>query len=546
VENARANSEERTRALSRFIDDLVRELEPLQREFNELTWLANITGSPEHEQASARLDARIRLLFSKTEPYEFLRGIEKADHIADPALARQLKLLLNTYRAHQIPAATIERMVAIEKSLESRFNNFRALLGGERVSDNQIRQVLHRSEDMGERRAAWEASKQIGSEVVAELIELVKIRNAAARDLGFANYYAMMLTLDELDETELFQLLDDLDLGTRPLFDRYRAELDARLGKRFGIAPREVRPWHLSDPFFQEAPPAEVDLDPYFRDRPLEELSASFFRSIGLEIEDLLKRADLYEKPGKSQHAFCLQVDRQGDIRVLCNLRPNEQWMSTLLHELGHAVYDQHIDLDLPYLLRTPSHTLTTEASAMLFGRLSKNAAWLHRYAGLDRAQATRAGEAFSRAIREQLLVQTRWCLVMCHMERALYRDPDQDLDSLWWELVERFQKVPRPDQRRAPDWASKIHFSVAPVYYQNYMLGEIMASQLQQHILGRVLGGGADAWERYVSSPKVGQFLTVSLFRSGKALDWRGTVRQATGAPLHPEAFVSELAGLR
>jgi peptidyl-dipeptidase A len=546
VENPRANSEERARALSKFIDELVQELEPLQREFNELTWLANITGSPEHEQASATLDARIRVLFSKREPYEFLRGIEKVGDIHDPALARQLKLLLNTYRAHQIPPATIERMVAIEKSLESRFNNFRALLGGERVSDNHIRQVLHRSQDVAERRAAWEASKQIGAEVVADLIELVKIRNAAARDLGFANFYTMSLTLDELDEDELFQLLDDLDRGTGPLFDRYRRELDERISKRFGISPREVRPWHMSDPFFQEAPQAEVDLDPFFSERPLEELSATYFRSIGLEIEDLLKRADLYEKPGKSQHAFCLQVDRKGDIRVLCNLRPNEQWMSTLLHELGHAVYDQHVDMELPYLLRTASHTLTTEASAMLFGRLSKNAAWLHRYAGLDRTRATQAGEKFERAIREQLLVQTRWCLVMCHMERALYRDPDQDLDTLWWNLVERFQKVPRPDGRHAPDWASKIHFSVAPVYYQNYMLGEIMASQLQHHILARVLGGGADAWERYVSSPKVGQFLIVTLFRSGKALDWRGTIRQATGAPLQTDAFVSELAGSR
>lgn len=545
MENARANSEERARALSKFIDELVRELEPLQREFNELTWLANITGSPEHEQASAKLDAQIRVLFSKREPCEFLRGIEKSGDIHDPSLARQLKLLVNAYRAHQIPPATIERMVAIEKSLESRFNNFRALLGGERVSDNHIRQLLHRSEDVSERRAAWEASKQISAEVVADLIELVKIRNAAARDLGFANYYSMALTLDELDEDELFELLDDLDRGTRPLFDRYRAELDARLSKRFGISPREVRPWHMSDPFFQEAPAAEVDLDPFFSERPLEELSATYFRSIGLEIEDLLKRADLYEKPGKSQHAFCLQVDRDGDIRVLCNLRPNEQWMSTLLHELGHGVYDKHVDLELPYLLRTASHTLTTEASAMLFGRLSKNAEWLHRYAGLDRAQATKAGQKFGRAIREQLLVQTRWCLVMCHMERALYRDPDQDLDTLWWDLVERFQKVPRPDGRRAPDWASKIHFSVAPVYYQNYMLGEIMASQLQSHILSRVLGGGGDAWERYVSSPKVGQFLIVSLFRSGKALDWRGTIRQATGAPLRTDAFVGELTGL-
>ena len=31
-----------------------------------------------------------------------------------------------------------------------------------------------------------------------------------------------------------------------------------------------------------------------------------------------------------------------------------------------------------------------------------------------------------------------------------------------------------------APDWAAKIHIATNPVYYHNYMLGEMMASQLQ------------------------------------------------------------------
>jgi peptidyl-dipeptidase A len=217
--------------------------------------------------------------------------------------------------------------------------------------------------------------------------------------------------------------------------------------------------------------------------------------------------------------------------------------MSTMLHEFGHAAYDKFIDPALPYLLRGPAHTLTTEASAMLFGRLSKNAAWLERHAGVPRAEARAAAEACARGIRDQLLVQTRWCLVMCHMERALYRDPDQDLDTLWWDLVERFQRVRRPAGRRAPDWASKIHFSVAPVYYHNYMLGEIMASQLQRHILTRV-AGGPEPWEGFVSSPAVGEYLIRDLYRAGRSVDWRGAIHGATGAPLDVSAFVDEISG--
>ncbi|MBI5709033.1 MAG: M3 family oligoendopeptidase [Candidatus Eisenbacteria bacterium] len=542
METVPLTEQDRERALSEFIGRLVQEIEPLHLELNQAVWNANVTGDPAHEAESARLDARLRMVFSAREPYRFLCGIAEAGGATDPLLSRQLVLLLNSYRAHQIAPAMIERMVKLEKKLESRFNNFRALLDGERVGDNALRQVLRESQDPAARRRAWEASKQIGSEVVAELVELVGLRNQAARELGFDNYYSMMLTLDELDERELFALLDDLDRGTRVAWDRYKGDLDARLARRFGVEPAALRPWHYGDPFFQEAPATGVDLDRFFQGRRLEDLTERFYRAVGFEIGDLLARADLYEKPGKSQHAFCLAMDRKDDIRVLCNLRPNEYWMGTMLHEFGHAVYDKYVDRTLPFLLRAPAHTLATEASAMLFGRLSKNAAWLERWAGVPADEARAAGEACARAVRDQLLVQTRWMLVMCSMERALYRDPAQDLNALWWDLVERFQSLRRPDGRDAPDWASKLHFSVAPVYYHNYMLGEMMASQLQDHLQREVLRDGPDVGARYVSSPEVGRALIEKLYRGGRTEDWRGTLRRATGGTLSAAAFVSEL----
>ena len=534
----------RQHALADFIERLVAELEPLHRRHNEVVWLANITGEREHEEESARLEVQIRNLFARPEAYAFLRDQMAAGEVADPLLRRQLELLHNDFRVHQIPPATIERMVAIEKLLESRFNHYRALLDGVPVTDNAIRDVLRDSDDGARRRRAWEASKQVGGEIAGDLLELVRIRNGAAHDLGFPNYYSMMLETDELDEGELFSVLDDLEARTGPLFQAYKAELDARLARRFGVAPEALRPWHYGDPFFQEAPSADVQIDPWFEGKPLEGLTERFFAAVGFPIGELLERSDLYEKPGKSQHAFCLSVDRGRDIRVLCNVRSNEYWMGTMLHEFGHAVYDASIDRGLPFLLRVPAHILSTEASAMLFGRLSKNPAWLAAWAGAPREEAERAGAALARAGRAQLLVQTRWNLVMCHMERALYRDPEQDLDALWWDLVERFQWLRRPDGRRAPDWASKIHFSVAPVYYHNYLLGEIMASQLQAHLLNEILGGGAGAADRLVSSPRVGAFLTERLYRTGKSMDWRATLERAVGHALSPIAFVDELAG--
>jgi len=542
LETAATTPEERERALASFIQRLVAEIEPLHLRHNAAFWQANVTGDAAAEEEAARLDTEIRMVFARREPYAFLRALE-AGGVRDPLLARQLGLLLRAHRGNQIEPATIERMVRIEKRLENRFNVFRAELDGRRVGDNDLRRVLVQSGDCAARRRAWEAWKQIGAEVAGELLELVGLRNEAARSLGFSDYYAMRLTLDELDETELFALLGDLERGTRPLFETYKRGLDARLAARFGVAAGDLRPWHYADPFFQEAPASNLDLDRFFARERLERLAERSFAAIGLDVRGLLARADLYERERKHQQAFCICMDRGDDIRLLCNLRPAEYWMSTLLHELGHAVYDLHIGRSLPFLLREPAHTLTTEASAMLFGRLSKNAAWLERHAGVPADEARAAGAACARAIRDQLLVQTRWMLVMCHMERALYRDPAQDLDTLWWDLVEEYQRVRRPEGRRAPDWASKVHFSAAPVYYHNYMLGEMMASQLQGHIRTAVLGDGPDVDARCVSSPEVGAFLVERLYRSGGALDWRGTLRQATGGALSAAAFVEGLA---
>ncbi|MFN8586983.1 MAG: M2 family metallopeptidase [Candidatus Eisenbacteria bacterium] len=534
--------------VSQFVEQLVAELAPLELEHNRNYWLLATTGEERYLAICTKLDSQMRLLFAKKEPYEFLRGIAAAGPLADELLQRQLELLLASFRARQLAPEMIERQVALEKKLEATFTNYRAQLDGRSVSDNEIVEVLVGSGDVALRRRAWEASKQVGGQVVGDLLTLVKLRNEGARSLGFSNYYSMSLELDELDEQELFALLDDLEQGTQPLWDAYKADLDARLAKRFGVAAHELMPWHYADPFFQQAPASEVDLDPWFANQDLERLTERYFGAIGFDISGLLKIADLYERPGKNQHAFCMSVDRGDEVRVLCNNKPNEKWMGTMLHEYGHAVYDQHVDRSLPWLLRTQAHVLATEASAMIFGRLSKNPVWLRRWAGggagADAAALAAQAGPVSRAVREQLLVAARWELVMIHMERALYRDPDQDLDALWWSLVERLQGVKKPAGRAAPDWAAKIHFSIAPVYYHNYLLGEMLASQLQDFVLDQVLGGGADRWERFCGDPRVGEFFRTRYYAHGRRWNWRKLVAHATGRPLESRPFVDELAG--
>ncbi len=181
----------------------------------------------------------------------------------------------------------------------------------------------------------------------------------------------------EMSEEKLFDTLAETDRATSSVFDRWKRSLDESLAARFGCDAAELRPWHYADPFFQEVPvEGGVELDHVFSGRDLVELTTRTFDGLGLETADILGRSDLYPRDRKSQHAFCLDVDREGDIRVLCNLVDDAVWMDTMLHELGHGVFSAGHDPELPWLLRD-CHLTTTEGIAILMGRLAADREWL-------------------------------------------------------------------------------------------------------------------------------------------------------------------------
>ena len=151
-------------------------------------------------------------------------------------------------------------------------------------------------------------------------------------------------------------------------------------------------------------------------------------RAVGLEADGILARSDVYPRDGKNQHAFCIDVDRRGDVRMLANLVSTHDSATTMLHELGHGVYDLGFRADLPWLLRS-THLVATEASALLCGSLSGRPEWLEHILGLDASEVAALGGRLEAARAAELLVFTRWVLVMNAFERALYADPDGDLD---------------------------------------------------------------------------------------------------------------------
>jgi peptidyl-dipeptidase A len=541
--------------MQRYLEEFHRRAEPLYREMSHAFWRASISGRKEDEIAAADAETRFRSLYNAPEDLERLKR-ELESGIEDPTVRRQALLLIHGFTANTMAPALLEETVRRQQAIETTFHTFRARTGDRSYTANEIAQVLKKSVDPAERRAVWEAAKEIGSETAGPLLELVGIRNRIARDRGFPDYYRMGLELQELTAEQLISICEDFERLSNAPFRLLREEMDSALARTFHLSPEDLRPWHYSDPFFQEAPATgTVDLDPLFANRDLEEIAVAFYDGIGLPIADLLRRSDLYEKEGKDQHAFCIDMDRAGDIRILCNLRPTARWMGTLLHECGHAAYDRFLDPDLPFTLRAPAHTFTTEAIANLMGRQEREAAWLKAMVEVPAGLAASLEDEAPALLRAQMLVTTRWMLVMIHFERELYADPSQDLNRLWWDLVEKYQFLRRPEGRDRPDWASKIHLACYPIYYHNYLLGEFMASQVRACLEREVLARGPESGPGVTADkggiraggatmaghPEVGRFLREKIFAPGKTYRWDDLLRRATGESLNPAHFVRQ-----
>lgn len=524
------------KAAATYVAQQVEQLRPLLIEANRTWYAASVSGSDADWASSKSADVAVDAFWSNTERFAKIRALKQLK-VEDPLLARQIDMLYRSSLGKQVEPALLNEITGLQKLVEQLFNTYRGTVAGEQVSHNQIEDILTKSTDSARLKEAWEAQKGVGDAVAPKLIELVKLRNKVAKKLGFRDYYAMRLAESELDEKTLLSTFDELDRLTSKRFLETKAVVDERLAKRLGISVDELMPWHYQNPFFQEPPAVfETGLDELFKKQDTLALTRRFFDGIALPASDIIERSDLYEKPGKTPHAFAIDIDRVGDVRVLANIVPGLKWQNTMVHEIGHAVYDKYVDSKLPWLLREATHAITTEGLAMMLDYVVANPKWAQALGVMDAAQA-QAAAAEARAYQAFAELQfSRWTQVMLRFERGMYENPDRDLNKLWWDLVERYQSLRRPPGRSAPDYASKIHLVVAPVYYQNYMLGKLFAAQVHEAIAKYVDTEPADTI--YVADPRVGKFLIDKVFGPGARYDWNELTEFATGNKLAPDAF--------
>ncbi|MBQ7528998.1 M2 family metallopeptidase [bacterium] len=526
-------------------DKYVASVAPLEKVANEAWWESATTGKEEAYAQRNNANEAIAKLHQDKEMFRLIKELRQSGQVTDPAEKRQLDIMYFSYLPYQVDPEITKKIIVLESEVDKIFNTHRSSVKGKTLTENDVRKVLSESNDSKEARLAWEGYMAVGQKVAEPLKELVKLRNQMAQGMGYRDFFAMQLDIQEFKEDELFNMFDELDRLTIAPFKELKSEIDAYERKRFGLKDSDpVRPWHLGDLFFQEAPELKdakgLNLDDLYKDKDPVKLSRRYYKSIGFDPDSIISKSDLYEKPGKSPHAFATCIDRKQDIRVLCNVKPNGAWMDTVNHELGHGVYDKYIDQNLPFLLRTACHILTTEGYALLEGEMTRTPDFLHKVVGLEGKELEDYSQASWKLLRIERLVFSRWVQTMLHFEKEMYANPDQDLNKLWWSLKKKYQLQDPPVNMAGQDYGAKMHIVGAPVYYHNYMLGDLFAAQVYTYLTKEILHEESPLNTSLYGRPEAGAYLQNEVFSSGTRYNWQDLTKRATGEKLSPKAFAN------
>ncbi len=531
---------EAEKALRGVLEELDKRFEPLRNEKEVAEWQAYIEGTPESYHKAEQ--ARLALYMAQSEPLIFQ---ELGERLADPGiqdmlLRRWATLLRLELAKNRLPEDAHSELLAKETELLSIYNTFRPEVDGVPVPMSRIHEILRTSKNVKERKEAWEAAKVLGKETAEKLRELVRTRNIAARQLGFPDYYRMYLEVQEIDEARLFSLLGQFASMSEDSFRRLKAKLDRVLADRYNMEAVDLAPWHYSDPCFREMPPVSgANLDDLFKDYPVMDWIRQYFNGVGLSVDQIIPKSDLEDRAGKFPYAQVADLNRKGDVRVLLNLDGSVESATTALQKFGQALYMMNMSEELPYTLRKPSHACMAEASAMFFQRQTRDIEWLIEMFNLTGPQIREIETAVRQEAMMNMAINSRWMLVMIHFERGLYRDPDHDQQQRWWDLVERFQLVRSPEDRTEEnDWACMHHFALQPVYYQNYLLGHWIASQMHYKIVDDLK---LESPVVYKDLPAVGQWLKENMYSHGAFWEYNEFTRNITGTSPSPKQFIQQ-----
>lgn len=410
-----------------------------------------------------------------------------------------------------------------------------------KAPENKMRTMIGTHDNEAIRRACFDAMQELAKNTVpTEYVQLVSLRNQFARLLGYEDFYAYKLEVEEgMTKKDLFSMFDTLYEKTKYGFQNIR-ELEKK------NKPGLRKPWNfsymLSGSFTKEE-------DPYFPFEEALERWGKSFAALGITFKSSKLVLDLLNRDGKYNNGFCHWPDLvsykdgkriPGRSQFTCNVvlgvpGQSNQGMVTLFHEGGHAAHMlstnmQDVCLNHEY---APMSTAWAETQSQFLDTVYSSIEWKSRYA------QSSDGKTFPFDLYERQV-------------EALH--PVMPLDPMHVMRVCAFEKLVYEDKKLTPErvlgYARKINkkyldFSVDSITvletphiyswesacsYHGYLLAELALSQWREYFYNK--------YGYIVDNPAIGKEMQ-KVWALGGSKTFKEFVRLATGKNLSAAAYI-------
>jgi peptidyl-dipeptidase A len=435
-----------------------------------------------------------------------------------------------------------------------------------------LEQLFAKSRKPAELLDAWLGWHRTAREMRPLYARFVELANEGAREIGFANTGDLWRSAYDMPPEAFEKETDRLWEQVRPLYEQLHCHVRASLARAYGpknVPERGPIPAHLLGNIWAQEWASLYPLVEPYKGQPSLDVSKAlvaqkwdavkmvktgerFFTSLGLDpLPPTFWERSLLTKPRDREvvcHASAWDVTVADDLRIKMCIKPTEDDLITIHHELGHNYYF-HYYFKLPVLYQQGAndgfHEAIGDALALsVTPRYLKDLGLLRAVPADDKGainvQMKDALEKIAFLPFGKVIDQWRWKVFAGQIPPERYNDT-------WWELRRKFQGVAPPASRGPAEFDPGAKYHVpANVPYTRYFLARLLQFQFHR-ALCRAAGHDGPLHTCSIYGSKAAGDRLRAMLALGASKPWPEALEVMTGErDINADALLEYFAPLR
>ncbi|MCB2195614.1 MAG: hypothetical protein KQH79_07125 [Bacteroidetes bacterium] len=349
------------------------------------------------------------------------------------------------------------------------------------------------------------------------MLKLIQLRNKKAVELGFDNYVHLTFEVNGLGYQWFKNFVIQMDSLS---YNAYRSLVDKTKEEKNLEKFDQRNAYRLYAQFYRNTESRNV------KEEEMIPLVKESLANIGINYSEL--PAKLVEKelpPGVGGQGLMINIPN--DFRAAMTLGVE---ISTWMHEMGHGLHGLFNSIDEPILegyewIPGNANTTFAEGMAETSAWITRNPEWQKKYTNLTKEEIAKKREL----VHESVPAYIRFSLYNFMIETELYLNPEKSYEEIQTYLAKKYLLIETEEIRTRG--LNNIIYVSYPLYLQNYLLADMIASQVHT-ALNEKFG------ENYVFNKEVGPYLIKNFYSAGEYYNWNERLIQGTGKPLDIEAY--------